>query len=273
MQILPVIVVGYSSITVEPGYHLFTATFEDCAGNEYKINDIKILNEDGTPWDVQDTSSTACNIQKMTTDGLGYYDSTKVYNYRHYYRAKPSVLDRGLGWYVGAGNTERVTDDITIKNGEGLSINNKAGKNIKLQFSGAVTLTGRSFKVGTGYSLVGNLTPVDVKLNDVIILNEDGTPWDVQDTSSTACNIQKMTTDGLGYYDSTKVYNYRHYYRAKPSVLDRGLGWYVGAGNTERTTDAITIGAGEAVSINNKAGADIIVVFPSPITPKETPAE
>ena len=38
--------VGYSSITVEPGFHLFTATFEDVAGNEYKLNDIKILNED-----------------------------------------------------------------------------------------------------------------------------------------------------------------------------------------------------------------------------------
>ena len=242
-------------------------------GNEYKLNDIKILNEDGTEWDVQDTTSTACVITKMTTDGKGAYDSTKMYNYCHYYRAKPTVLDRGLGWYVGAGNTERVTDDITIKNGEGISINNKAGKNIKLQFSGAVTLTGRSFKIGTGYSLVGNLTPVDVKLNDVTILNADGTPWDVKDTTSTACVITKMTTDGKGAYDSTKMYNYCHYYRAKPTVLDRGLGWYVGSGNTERTTDAITIGAGEAVSINNKAGADIIVVFPSPIAPKEAPAE
>ena len=273
MQILPVIVVGYSSITVGEGFHLFTATFEDCAGDEYKLNDIKILNEDGTPWDVQSTTETACFITKMTTDGKGAYDSTKMYNYCHYYRAKPTVLDRGLGWYVGAGNTERVTDDITIKNGEGISINNTAGKTIKLQFSGAVTLTGRSCKVGTGYSLVGNLTPVEIKLNEVVILKDDGTPWDVQSTTETACFITKMTTDGKGAYDSTKMYNYCHYYRAKPTVLDRGLGWYVGAGNTERVNDDITIPAGEAVSINNTSGADIIVVFPSPIAPKEVPAE
>ena len=268
---------GYSSITIQPGYHLFTATFEDVAGNEYKLNDITVLNEDGTVWDEKSTTVSACAIQKMTTDGLGYYDSTKMYNYRHYYSPvpPPSGVDKGLGWYVGSGSGSRVTDDITIKNGEGISINNTAGKDIKLRFSGAVTLTGRSFKVGTGYSLVGNLTPVDVKLNDVVILKADGSVWDEKSTTVSACAIQKMTTDGFGYYDSTKMYNYRHYYSPvpPPSGIDKGLGWYVGSGSGSRTTDEIIIDAGEAVSINNTSGADIIVVFPSPIAPKETPAE
>ena len=127
-------VVGYSSITVEPGFHLFTATFEDVAGNEYKLNDIKILNEDGTPWDVADKTTSACAIQKMTTDGKGAYDSTKIYNYRHFYNTVPKLVDRGLGWYVGAGNTDRVTDEITIDAGEALSINNTSGADIIVVF-------------------------------------------------------------------------------------------------------------------------------------------
>ena len=254
---------GYSSITVEPGFHLFTATFEDCAGGEYKINDIKILNEDGTPWDVESTTEVACNITKMETDGEGGYDANLTYTYRHYKRTSPPQ-DKGLGWYVKTSTSSRVTDDITIKNGEGLSINNRAGKNIKLQFSGAVTLTGRSFRVGTGFSLVGNLTPVDVKLNDVTILNADGTPWDVASTTETACNITKMATDGEGGYDADLTYTYRHYKRTSPPQ-DKGLGWYVKTSTSNRVTDDIIIPAGEAVSINNKSGADIIVLFPSPI--------
>ena len=126
---------GYSSITVEPGFHLFTATFEDVAGNEYKLNDIKILNEDGTPWDVKDSTGSACVIQKMTTDGKGYYDSSKIYAYRHYYKAPPPVLtDNGLGWYVGSSISARVTDDIIIPAGEAVSINNKAGADIIVVF-------------------------------------------------------------------------------------------------------------------------------------------
>ena len=254
---------GYSSITVEPGFHLFTVTFEDVAGNEYKLNDVKILNEDGTEWDVPDTTATACVIQKMETDGKGGYDSNLMYTYRHYKRTSPPQ-DKGLGWYVKTSTSSRVTDDVTIKNGEGLSINNKAGKNIKLQFSGAVTLTGRSFRVGTGFSLVGNLTPVAVKLNDVKILNSDGTEWDVPDTTATACVIQKMETDGKGGYDANLMYTYRHYKRTSPPQ-DKGLGWYVKTSTSNRVTDDIIIPAGEAVSINNKSGADIIVLFPSPI--------
>ena len=126
---------GYSSITVEPGFHLFTATFEDVAGNEYKLNDIKILNEDGTPWDEKDSTGSACVIQKMTTDGKGAYDSTKLYTYRHYYKAPPPrETDNGLGWYVGSSISARVTDDITIEAGEGVSINNKTEADIIVVF-------------------------------------------------------------------------------------------------------------------------------------------
>ena len=127
---------GYSSITIQPGFHLFTATFEDVAGNEYKLNDIKILNEDGTEWDVKDTTSTACVIQKMTTDGKGKYDGNQIYNYRHYFSTipPPSGIDRGLGWYVGSGANTRVTDAVTIDAGEAVSINNKTAVDIIVVF-------------------------------------------------------------------------------------------------------------------------------------------
>ena len=257
---------GYSSITVEPGFHLFTATFEDVAGNEYKINDIKILNEDGSAWDVKSTTEMACNIQKMTTDGKGAYDSSKIYAYRHYYKAPPpKEVDNGLGWYVGS-TTTRTPGNITLKNGEGLSINNQLTVPIKLQFSGAVTLTGRSFRVGPGYSLVGNLTPVDVNLNDVKILNAEGEVIDIKDASTVPVVITKMTTDGKGKYDSNQTYSYRHAWIPipPPAGTDSGLGWYVGS-TTTRIGNNITIPSGEAVSINNQMNYDIIVEFPSPI--------
>ena len=199
----------------------------------------------------------------MTTDGKGKYDSNQMYYYRHLWVPVPPPLgtDSGLGWYVGS---TRTTGNVTLKNGEGLSINNQLNVPIKLQFSGAVTLTGRSFRVSPGYSLVGNLTPVDVNLNDVKILNAAGEVIDVKDASTVVCVIQKMTTDGKGKYDSNQMYYYRHLWVPVPPPLgtDSGLGWYVGS---TRIGNNITIAQGEAVSINNQMNYDIIVEFPSPI--------
>ena len=256
-------IVGFSSITIQPGYHLFTATFEECAGGEYNLDNVVVLNEDGSKWDVKDATTVPVVITKMTTDGKGKYDSNQTYSYRHLWVPVPPPLgtDSGLGWYVGSTRTK---GDITLKNGEGLSINNQLNVPIKLQFSGAVTLTGRSFKVGPGYSLVGNLTPVDVNLNDVKILNAAGEVIDVKDASTVVCVITKMTTDGKGKYDSNQTYSYRHLFVPVPPPLgtDSGLGWYVGS---SRIGNNITIGQGEAVSINNQMNYDIIVEFPSPI--------
>ena len=135
MQILPVIVVGYSSITIQPGYHLFTATFEDCAGGEYNLDNVVVLNEDGSKWDVKDATTVPVVITKMTTDGKGKYDSNQTYSYRHLWVPVPPPLgtDSGLGWYTGV-TTTRIGNNITIGQGEAVSINNQMNYDIIVEF-------------------------------------------------------------------------------------------------------------------------------------------
>ena len=217
-------IVGYQQITIPTGYSLFTVTFKDVAGGAYDIQDI-VPYQNGTVV----TANAKVNIQKMDTAGA-YLTS---YGYRN---------GKG-GWCQGL--TYLGTGAVTFSDGEAMCINNSTGAEVQLQVSGAVDISPWSYEVGTGYSLIGNMTPAEIDIQDIV-------PYDLEGnviTANAKVNIQKMDTAGA-YLTS---YGYRN---------GKG-GWCQGL--TYLGTGAVTFAPGESACVYNNTGASIKLKFKSPI--------
>lgn len=218
-------IVGYQQITIPQGYSLFTVTFKEVSGGNYDIQGIVPYTADGAIV----TANNRVAIQKMGADG-GYLT---VYNYRN---------ARG-GWCQGS--TYLGTDAVLFADGEAMCINNTTGADIKFQVSGAVELSPQSSALGTGYSLVGNMTPATIDIQDIVPRDAEGNVI----TANNRVSIQKMGTDG-GYLT---VYNYRS---------ARG-GWC--QGSTYVGTSAVTFAPGESFCLNNTTGSTVILDYKSPM--------
>ena len=167
-------------------------------------------------------------LNKM--DDTGTYLTT--YNYRK---------SKG-GWCQNA----NLKDDITIKNGEAVCLNNTSGSPLVMRMSGQVELTPQSYILPAGFSLLGNMTPVTINLNDVVPYYMVDGEWVVYPTIN-KIRLNKM--DVSGTYLTT--YNYR---QAKG-------GWCQNAALQQN----ITLNPGEAFCINNTSGVEIQLRYKSPI--------
>ena len=217
-------IVGYQKITIPTGYSLFSVTFQDVGSGDYDIQDI-VPYQNG----VVVTANARVNIQKMDTDG--YY--LQSYGFRN---------GKG-GWCSGLTYVGR--DAVTFKDGEAMCINNTTGAEVQLQVSGAVALTPWSGVIPTGFSLIGNMTPSTIDIQDIVPYDLDGNVI----TANARVNIQKMDT--AGYY--LQSYGYRN---------GKG-GWC--SGLTYIGTGAVTFAPGEAACINNTTGAPIKLKYKSPV--------
>ena len=215
---------GYQQIEIPEGYSLFTVTFKDITETTFDIQNIIPYDADG----VEIASNSKIMLQKM--DDTGTYLTT--YNYR-----------KGRGGWC-AGNTLVEAGTVTLKDGEAVCLNNKYGSVIKVQISGQVELRPQT-TLAKGYSLVGNMTPATIDLQDMIPYDLDGN----EIALNSKVMIQKMDSDGA--YLTT--YNYRK---------SRG-GWC--AGNTLIETGDVTFTPGEAFCLNNKYDTAIVLKFKSPI--------
>ena len=208
------------------GYTLFTVTFKDVGGADtYNINNITVLNQDGTAY----TTINKMRLNKM--DGTGTYLTT--YNYRQ---------SKG-GWCQNA----TFVDNVVLKDGEAVCLNNTADTPLVMCVSGTVELKPQSYTLPTGYSLIGNMTPVTINLNDVVPYYQVEGEWVVYPTINKV-RLNKMDTTGT--YLTT--YNYR---QAKG-------GWCQNATLQEN----ITLSPGEAFCVNNTTDGEIQLRFKSPIS-------
>ena len=217
---------GYQNITITPGYQLFTVTFKDVSNAQYDVQDVKVLNTDGTEY----ATLNKVRIQKLSA--AGEYGTT--YNYR---------LSKG-GWCNGSTVLER--GEVLFADGEGVALNNLTAGDLVLQVSGAVNLTPVSTLVAAGsYQIIGNMTPVEVDIQDVV-------PYDGDTVYGTLnkIRIQKLGADGE--YGTT--YNWRE---------SKG-GWCNGATFIGR--DVVTLKPGESVAVFNADTAKSVTLhFPSPV--------
>ena len=222
-------IVGYQQIKIKPGYSLFTVTFKNVNDTEYDIQDIKVVNADGSDY----TSNNKVRMQKVSSDGS--YGT--LYNYR---------VSKG-GWCQAATFAGR--DAVTFASGVGVALNNGDTSDLYLMVSGQVNLNPVSSSIpASSYQIIGNMTPVAVDIQDVV-------PYIGSDicSANNKVRVQKVKVDGS--YDA--LYNYR---------LAKG-GWCKSA--TFAGRDSLVLEPGEAVAVYNGEDSAITLKFPSPVSISE----
>lgn len=213
-------IVGYQEITIPAGYSLFTVTFKDPTSATFDMRNI-------VP---QVADKNKVYAQKCAADG----SYTTLYNYR------PDKL----AWYQGI---KALSEAVPLFNGEALCFNNKYENDVKLLVSGEVVVEPWSGAIPSGYTLVGNMTPVEIDLQDII-------PYDIAETPSIVADKNKVYLQKCGPDGSyLTLYNYRP---------DKGQ-WYQGIKTVERGT--VVFASGEAACLNNKYDTPIQLKFPAPI--------
>lgn len=206
------------------GSSMRTATFKALSGN-YKISDIQVkgalgggtdgaqkINADGTWGDL---------YYYLTMDGTGYVED---------------------GWYKDDFGGEPVSDEDVLSVGEALIIT--AASDFTITCAGQVIAGVPTVSVPQGSSIIGNPTPVEVKLSAITVtgalgggtdgaqkINADGTWGDL---------YYYLTMDGTGYVED---------------------GWYKDDFGGEAVTDADTLAAGESMIFS--AASDFTLNFPA----------
>ena len=213
--------VGYQDIAAPVGNSMRTSTFKALNG-KYKISDIQVKNAEGAGGDT---------IQVINTDGSWG-------NLYYYYTMEGSGWLED-GWYQSDGATP-VTDEDAIDVGEAFIVT--AATSLSFTFAGQVVEGKPEIPVPVGYSIIGNPTPVTVKLNDIAVSNATGAGGDT---------AQKINADGS--------WGDLYYYYTMDGSGWLEDGWYESDGATPVSDDAV-LAAGESMIFSSDAG--MTLTFP-----------
>ena len=215
-------VVGYQELNVPQGNCMKTSTFKAINGN-YKVSDIKVSGALGGG------SDTA---QLMNADGSW----GTMYTYLT--EAEMGVPD---GWYKDMFGDEAVTDEDMITVGQAFIVTFETDATFTV--SGEVKSGTTPVDAPAGYSIIGNPTPVEVKISAITVSGALGGGSDT---------AQKMNSDG------TWGDMYTYLTEAEMGVPD---GWYKDMFGDEPVTDADTLAPGESMIFN--AESTMTLTFPA----------
>lgn len=221
--------VGYQGIDVPAGSSMRTVTFKPVGTAEFKLNDIVVTGADMT-------GDGDVYAQKINADGTWCDDM-------YFYTTEDGA---GLtGWFLDAGASEPVSDAVTLKTGEAITITSD-NSDLTFTVSGEVIKGVVTVNVPLGASMIGNPTPVAVALNSVVVTGADMTgDGDVY--------AQKINADGT-WVDEM------YFYTTEDGA---GLtGWFLDAGASEPVNDSVMLQPGEAVSVTSD-NSDLVFSFPA----------
>lgn len=207
---IPIIfpVVGYQELDVPQGNCMRTSTFRALNGN-YKIADIKVAGALGGG------SDTA---QLMNADGS--------WGTMYYYLTEDE-MGVETGWYKDGFGDEAVTDEDVITVGQAFIITFEAASTFTV--SGEVKTGTTTVDAPTGYSIIGNPTPVAAKLSDIAVTGALGGGSDT---------AQKMNANGS--------WGTMYYYLTEDE-MGVETGWYKDGFGDEAVTDEDTLEPGESM--------------------------
>ena len=198
-----------------------TSTFKAINGS-YKISDIKVTGAAGAGGDV---------IQKINADGS--------WGDLYYYYTIDGSGWLEDGWYLSDGATP-VSDDDTIGVGEAFMVTSSS--DFTFTFAGQVIDTNPEIDIPSGFSMIGNPTPVTVKISQITVTGADGAGGDV---------IQKINADGS--------WGDMYYYYTMDGSGWLEDGWYLSDGATP-VSDEDVLSAGESIMFTSSSG--LKVTFP-----------
>ena len=208
-------VVGYQEVGVPSGFSMRTSTFKAINGS-YKISDIKVAGAEGAGSD---------SIQKINADGS--------WGDMYYYYTLDGSGWLEDGWYLEDGVTP-VSDTDVIGVGEAFMVT--SASDISFTFAGEVMNSNPEVDVPAGFSMVGNPTPVTVKISQIGVTGADGAGSD---------SIQKINADGS--------WGDMYYYYTLDGSGWLEDGWYLEDGATP-VSDTDVLEAGESIMFTSSSG-------------------
>ena len=197
-------------------------TFKAITGN-FKISDIKVAGASGAGSD---------SVQKVNADGS--------WGDMYYYLTMAGTGWLEDGWYK-VDQTTPVDDKDTIDIGEALFVS--AGSDMTFTYSGEVLSGKPVVRAATGYSMVGNPTPIQIKLSDIQIFGASGAGSD---------SVQKVNADGS--------WGDMYYYLTMAGTGWLEDGWYK-ADQTTPVDDEDILAVGDGLFVS--AGSDLTLTFPA----------
>ena len=177
-------VVGYQEVETPAGYSMRLPTFKAITGN-FKISDIKVTGAFGAGGDtvqkIEADGSWGALYYYMTLDGSGWLED---------------------GWYKEDQMTP-VDDTDIIGVGEALFVS--AGSDMTFTYAGEVMAGKPVVQIPTGYSMVGNPTPIQIKISDIEVTGAFGAGGDtvqkIEANGSWGALYYYMTLDGSGWLE------------------------------------------------------------------------
>ncbi len=215
-------VVGYQEIATPEGYSMRVPTFKAINGN-YKVSDIKVTGAEGAGND---------SVQKINADG--------TWGAKYCYLTMDGTGWLEDGWYKDDQVTP-VDDEDVIGIGEAFLAS--ADSDMTFTYAGEV-LSGKPIVgVGAGYSMVGNPTPVQIRISDIKVTGAEGAGND---------SVQKINADG--------TWGAKYCYLTMDGTGWLEDGWYKEDQETPvDDEDILAVGGGLLISVVG----DLTLTFPA----------
>ena len=235
-------IVGYTSDnTASPvGYKFIAPAFLDCGKTDTSTlnNGIVPIAITGT---VPDGSSSAKRIYMQVLDGDGATVGNKL-AWKDYTTTGGSKI--GPGWYKHTSTSDR--SETKIQPGQAVMITFPEGcDNCTIQFNGQVSTEDAYPRLQKGYNFIGNTTPVELSIQDIQLLADEGYEVPNGSTSSTRVYLQVLDEDGATVGDKLAWKDYD-----KSGSEHIGPGWWKHTSSTATGKSTITIKPGQGFLIS-----------------------
>ena len=225
-------VVGYQSITINPGFNLISLNFEPIAGESVDIQDL-----------IADKTVLVAGTGAANSDQIQIWDGTKftTYFYRAYKSQNPGKFTLGPCWVDGT-STATAAQPAVKQIGRGMGVwfarpaTADAGV---ITLTGAVGSSAQNIQINKGFNMIGSAFPVDITVNsETCPIN-----W----SKCAVAGGAAATSDQIQIWDGTKftTYFYRAYKSSNPGKFTLGPCWVDGTSTaTAASPTTLTIPAG-----------------------------
>ena len=224
----PSSIVGYQSITINPGFNLISLNFEPIDGTPVDIQDL-----------IQNKEALVAGNGAAVADQIQIWDGTKftIYYYRAYKSNNPGKFTLGPCWVDG--NNASVKATVPVTRGMGVWFARPESS-----AAGEITLTGsvgketKNLQINPGFNMIGSAFPCDVSVNS------DSCPIDW--TTCAIAGNGAAVADQIQIWDGAKftVYYYRAYKSNNPGKFTLGPCWVDGNNASVKADLTIKSGTG-----------------------------
>lgn len=239
-------IVGYcSDNTASPaGFKFIAPAFIDCGGTQASV--LTALKPVAVTGEVPDGSSTSTRIKLQVLDANGGAVGDSLG-----WRVKSGVG----AWYKWASSSSQ--PDVKLDPGQSVMITFPVGcNNCTIQFNGQVYDKDVYYPIQSGFTFVGNTTPLSINVQDFILVADEG--YEVPTGSSTANRVKLQVLDEHGGvavgYDAL---GWR-------SPTGKATGWYKWSSSSNMGSFSIAPGQGFLISYSGPEAGHLKIKIPAP---------